>query len=188
MRILQFSDSYLVARRFNIESDSSCGCGSEKSMGEIRSYNLCGKFQSHQAESELSALKGNIVRIQDYESTIISTKDAETELFLSRRHGNGVNAFWLSHGNEQYPYMIILVKDGLASLHYFPRDADPGMRSSDGSSDPDSFGMTTFYLNSPSEKLDVINDSIVPFELAVEAAKQFSKSREAPSAVRWFAL
>jgi hypothetical protein len=41
--------------------------------------------------------------VEDFESAHEVTNPAEIEAVLSKRHGAGVNSFWLSHGAGQFP-------------------------------------------------------------------------------------
>ena len=69
------------------------------------------------------------MRIQDYDSVCNVKSPADIEAALSKRHGDGVNAFWLSHGSKLHPVMSILVKGGVAYVLYIPNDDHPGFAS-----------------------------------------------------------
>jgi hypothetical protein len=66
------------------------------------------------------------MRIQDYDSVRDVTEPADIAAALSKRHGDGINSFWLSHGAELYPAINIMVNGDLASVHYLPKDRDAG--------------------------------------------------------------
>jgi hypothetical protein len=54
------------------------------------------------------------MRIQDYDSVCNVKSPADIEAALSKRHGAGRNAFWLSHGTEPFPAINIMVKGDLS--------------------------------------------------------------------------
>lgn len=128
------------------------------------------------------------MRIQGFANVCESHGDAHIEAALAKRHGTNVNAFWLSHNNEKYPMISILVKGELASLHYFPKERHPGFRSVGRAKDLKAGGTTTFFMNSETEEHEVLNDSIVPFSTALTVAKEFSRAKELPTSVEWLEL
>ena len=69
------------------------------------------------------------MKIEDYDSAFEAVNPREIEVALSKRHENGMNSFWLSHGTEEFPYINILAKGDLAYVHYFPRGKHPGFAS-----------------------------------------------------------
>jgi hypothetical protein len=50
------------------------------------------------------------MKIEDYDAVCEAATSQDIEAALSKRHGNGMNTFWLSHGTEEYPYINILAK------------------------------------------------------------------------------
>jgi hypothetical protein len=61
------------------------------------------------------------MKIQDMSSAIFDVStEADVERILLNRYCEGVNAFWLYHEPREKPWMLILVKDQLADLNYFP--------------------------------------------------------------------
>ena len=116
-----------------------------------------------------------------------STDGLDLNLVLRERI-EGVNSFWLSHAGNKYPTLLIMTKDDVASLHFFPKDRDPGLRSVGHVEGLDAGGTSVFYVNSPNEPQEIINDSIVPLSVAIAVAKQFERSAKLPDGVEWFAL
>jgi len=129
------------------------------------------------------------MRVEDLREASEVINDAQLESLLSKRYGNGANAFWLFGSTEKYPAMSILVKGDLATLHYFPRARHPGYRSiglaAELGLDPE--GMSVFYANEGEEQ-EIVNDSIVPFPHALAAAREFLASGRLPEALEWFEL
>jgi len=127
------------------------------------------------------------MKIEDFKGASDSTNHEGIEKALAKRYGNGVNEFWLSHVDSRYPAMSILVKGDIAALNYFPEDQHPGMTSvGKGNLEPD--GTTIFYINNEEEKQEIPNGMIVPFSLALEAAKEFAANSEPPRCIEWFSL
>lgn len=111
----------------------------------------------------------------------------ELESSLQRRTKNGDNAFWLSFAESAYPMLSIAVKDNIASLDYLLSDDEPGFKSIGNLEDIDQGGTTMFSISrSPADDLEVRNDSIVSWPVAIEAAKQFFATSKQPKCIRWF--
>jgi hypothetical protein len=62
------------------------------------------------------------MRIEDFDSVCDVTKPVDIDAVVSKHHDGGNNALWLSHGEEEFPAIGILVKGDLANVHYFPGD------------------------------------------------------------------
>jgi hypothetical protein len=127
------------------------------------------------------------VRIQDFESTRNAKDVNELERALRSRHGDA-NSFWLSHGEETKPALSILVRGDLAYLHYFPNDSHPGFASIGTVRELKPDHTTTFFLDTPDQEQEIMNNSIVSFSEAVQAAKAFFISKDLPAAIRWVEL
>jgi hypothetical protein len=125
------------------------------------------------------------MRIENYGAVYHAIKPEEIEKILWKRHGDGVSAFWLSHGSEKFPVLIIMIKGDLASLHYLPEDRHPGFVSIGPLDDLESGETTTFFLNSPTAPEDVVNDTILPFSDALRAAQEFATSSSLPKSIEW---
>ena len=125
------------------------------------------------------------MKIQDFERVYNANGDDAVESALAKRYGDGVNAFWLSNASSKYPALLILVNGDLASLHYFPKERHAGYRSVGHIQGLVPGAMTTFFMNSVSEPQPMINDSVVPFSVALKAGKEFSTSTDLPSSVEW---
>jgi len=117
----------------------------------------------------------------------VTTLD-ELERVLSRRYGNGVNAFWICRKDDERPLLLILVNKALANLHYFPAGNHPGFQSMGQISGLDPEKYTTFFMNNTKEPEEIPNDAIVPFSDALAAAKEFFASDELPPSIGWFEL
>lgn len=128
------------------------------------------------------------MRIEDFNGVQDATSDEDIEEALAKRYGEGVNEFWLSHADNRFPAMSILVKGNISALHFFQKDQDPGMTSIGGGLNFEIDGTTTFYMNSTEEEQEIPNGMLVPFPLALKAAKEFAAHREPPECIEWFVL
>ncbi len=129
------------------------------------------------------------MNIVDFKGLVYEAADRDQlEAVLMRRHGNGVNEFWLSHGNDRYPAVALLVKGDLAALHYFPTEGHPGFTSAGNVAGLESGEITTFWISAGGETIGVLNDAVMPFSVALAAAAEFLISIELPRSVEWFEL
>ena len=129
------------------------------------------------------------MNVYDFKGVVYEAADRDQlEAVLMCRHGNGVNEFWLSHGNDRYPAIVLSVKGDLAALHYFPREGHPGFTSAGNVAGLEPGEMTKFWISAGGETIDVMNDAVMPFSVALAAAQEFLISSELPRSVDWFEL
>jgi hypothetical protein len=127
------------------------------------------------------------MRIFDFEGEIEAHSDAELEVILERRFGDGVNGFWLAH-EQEYPVISLLVNGSLATLVYFPEEFHPGFRSVGCLQELTPGEMTTFYLDNPRQEQPMLNESVIHFSDALRAAKEFLHSESLPQSIKWSEL
>jgi Immunity protein Imm1 len=107
---------------------------------------------------------------------------------LLRTHShNQTNEFLLSHDEQDYPLLVIFVKDGIAALYFIPGDGEAGWASI-GTTDLDPKKDTIFATGDMSTEIGVSNRAVVPLRTAVAAAKDFFHSAELPRSVEWLKL
>ncbi len=128
------------------------------------------------------------MRIEDYDSVWNVTKPAEIELALTIRHGAGRNAFWLSHGTEDFPSINIMVNGDLAYVHYFPKKQHPGYASMGTLPSLISGGDTSFFPDDTDETFEIVNEAVVRFADALKIAQEFAISPELPKSIQWSEL
>jgi hypothetical protein len=127
------------------------------------------------------------MRIDDYDSVCEVAKPADIEVALGKRHGNGINSFWLTHGGKRYPAINIMVKGDLATVHYLPKHRDAGFVSVGEVAGPRANETTIFFVG-PTEEIWVANYQLVPFSDALKAAQEFAISKTLPKSIQWFEL
>jgi hypothetical protein len=127
------------------------------------------------------------MRIQDYDSVWNVTKPADIEAALSKRHGDGVNAYWLSHGSKLHPVMSILVKADVAYVLYIPNEDHPGFASVAKLPGARPHETSIFFVT-PTEKAWILDGAVVPFSDALKAAQEFAVSETMPRSIQWFEL
>jgi len=118
-----------------------------------------------------------------------ATSVDELETILKKEHGVGVNSFWLSHGSDAYPTLSLLVKGDLATLNYVPKEDDAGFASVGKVPELKPGETTTFSIsNNRADDVVVLNDAVLPFSVALRAAKEFFFSKDLPRSVEWLRL
>jgi hypothetical protein len=113
----------------------------------------------------------------------------DLELILNRRREDGLNSFWLCNTNEEFPRLSVLVKDHLATLYFLPTENGTSFRSIGALSHLQSGELITFAMsNYRADDVSVPNDAVVPFSLALQAAKEFLGSDSLPRSIQWLEL
>lgn len=113
----------------------------------------------------------------------------ELESVLRRRDENCANAFWLSHDDNPYPVLSLLVKGELATLHYMPKEYEAGCRSVGKMMGVKKGESTRFAISKyRGDDVYVLNEALLPFPVALEVAKEFFLSDKLPQSVEWFDL
>jgi hypothetical protein len=127
-----------------------------------------------------------VVDIWGDEICVDSIQDLES--VLQRRDANGANAFWLSH-DARFPVLVVLVKDDVATVQYGPGDREAGWMSVGNLSDGITGGLTRFDTSQhPAGGVFIMNETLLPFSVAVEAAKEFFLDPTPPQSVEWLKL
>ena len=129
------------------------------------------------------------MKIEDFNNVHDITSLDELEGVLKTRYENGINQFSLYEDNIKYPWVALMVNGDLAALHYFPHEGHPGFIPLGKNVGLEPGGFTTFYLSNPHrEKLWIPNYSVIPYSVALTAAKEFFSSRQLPQSIEWFEL
>ena len=112
---------------------------------------------------------------------------AQLEQLFGVRFKYDQNQFALSPDSSNYPLLLIYMRENLAVIYYIPEDGQAGYVSLGGKMNLDPKERTTFSIDNldPGETIDVLNNSIVPFPEALEAAKEFFRSQELPRSIEW---
>ena len=104
---------------------------------------------------------------------------------LMKRHENDSNEFEL-YGDENYPFMTVLVCEDLACVHYFRDEDDCGHYAYCDENKLDEDGYTIFYMGSATSETEISNKLVIPFSLALVAAQEFYLSRKMSEKLNWF--
>jgi hypothetical protein len=130
------------------------------------------------------------MKIIDAKGAIDEVSEADqVETVLARRHKNKWNQFWLSHGRERYPLLMLLVKGDYAYLNFLPADREAGSCSIGNVAALKPDEDTTFPISDyPCDDLQVRNEFVVPFSLALKAGQEYLITKERPRCVDWFEL
>jgi hypothetical protein len=105
------------------------------------------------------------MRTQDYNTVWNVVNPADVEAVLGKRHRSGRNAFLLSHGDNRFPAITILVNGDLAYVHYSPKRRHPGFAASAIVSSLKAGKETVFFPDRTEEPLDVMNEQVVSFRM-----------------------
>jgi hypothetical protein len=127
------------------------------------------------------------MKVEDFETGLDITTLRELEAILKKRHGAGINSFWLGHVAGGFPAINIVVKGDLAHVHYFPNEDHPGFASLAKLPGPTPNETSVFFIR-PKEKIWVLNDEVVPFSEALKAAQEFALSEAMPKCIQWRSL
>src|SRR5438132_5896379 len=112
------------------------------------------------------------MRVQDFKAVYdVATAD-ELETILAKRYGDRGNQFWLSHGNEKYPLLLLSVRGDKACLWYAPEETSAGF-SSVGEASEEEPGTEVFFMNEAGENIEIPKKFVVPVTPAIAAAKEF---------------
>lgn len=124
--------------------------------------------------------------IAEIDGTHKVTEVKELEAVLSKRHA-GKNCFWMGRFNGSYPVVAFVVKDDIASVRYFSKGDDAGSLSMGAIPGMDPKSSTAFSISRHSaDDIEIMNDNLIPFQLAVTVAKEFFVSPdERPSSINW---
>lgn len=100
---------------------------------------------------------------------------------------NGVNEFIISNNpHDPYPYLSVLVNGKAAYLFYAPFDDSVGAGFQAYGEDEDGFELdpdenTVFYVNTPTEEIEISNEYVCSREKAIEVVLAFMDCDEWPS-------
>ena len=112
----------------------------------------------------------------------------ELEAILTRRYEGSRNTFWVSHGSEEYPTLGLFVKDDLACLFYLPGEGDAGFCSQGLIKDSLPGEKIAFFTSRDGEEMNVLNEFVVSWSNALDAAREFFSSSDLPQSIEWFQL
>ncbi|WP_083941147.1 Imm1 family immunity protein [Pseudoduganella violaceinigra] len=126
-----------------------------------------------------------MMKIVDGNGTAFSAiSDVEIEAVFASRYENNANEFWISNDGDEFPYLVVLVKDDISCLQYFSDEDHAGFNSKGNESED---GYSLFYIN-VTEEQDISNDMVVPVSKALIACKEFLATRTLPQAIEWTAV
>lgn len=127
------------------------------------------------------------MKVHDFSGCYEVTTAQQLAEVLSRRYLKNENWYWMTSGNENEPSMTVAVKAELATLHYMRNGRDAGFRSLGNVPGLNPDEDVTFLMDR-SNTFEVRGDAIVPFSVALAAAKEFFLSKTLPRSVEWFEI
>lgn len=88
----------------------------------------------------------------------------------------------LMNGDDEYPYLSILVNGQYACVHYFAeKDQDICIWQSYGDSDKE----VTFFAGAGDAEWTAPEDTIVPLEAALKCMEEFYDTMNRPECIEW---
>lgn len=128
---------------------------------------------------------GEKMKIADYETKLNVASSSELDSALSKRYRGGVNEFWIFPDDQEFPSMSILVNGNLACVQYFPNKDHPGFISNVAGSHLVDGEDAIFFVNTPTEEIEICAYQVVDLKDALNAAKEFFDSGKLPQAILW---
>ena len=100
---------------------------------------------------------------------------------------NGVNEFFIVKEHTMFPYLTVLVNGAYAYVYCVPTEEAAGSPafSEDAETGLDPDGISIFYINTPTEEIEIYNDYVIPKELAVQVVKDFAETGAMSDRVQW---
>jgi hypothetical protein len=105
---------------------------------------------------------------------------------LQVRNDLGCNSYHMGH--QYSPSLLILARNDLAWMHFFPAVDHPGFISRGCVPALDPQSVTTFYHGSMTDKEEVNNSEVITYAQAEAAAKEFLLTNHLPTCVEWHEL
>jgi hypothetical protein len=118
------------------------------------------------------------------ETNIASIEDLETAM---SRSNNGENAFEISIQNSEYPYMMVLRKDEISAVHFFPDEMSTGLQSQ-GSQTRQDESSVAFRQTLDGAEIWISGSSLISWREAKEAIRSFFISGEISETIEWLEL
>lgn len=122
---------------------------------------------------------------------ICSTED-EARAVLGKTV-NGVNEFIIYQDTDStYPYISVLVNGEYAYLWFTPEEDHPGFQAYSAGVELDPDESTIFYVNTPTEEMEIPNEYVSSKETVLQAVLEFmgctkwpASFEELPACVQW---
>lgn len=126
------------------------------------------------------------INIQHFMGETICTEIGDVQMAL-KQSVNGANEFLIAQDPKEYPYLTVLVNGAYANVNFVSDEESAGFQafSEDAGLDLDPEETTIFYVNTPSEEIEIYNDYVIPKELAMEIALEFAQTGALPSCTDW---
>lgn len=127
------------------------------------------------------------MRLFDFGGETTCESLEELNSILENRHENDSNEFEL-YGQEQYPFMTILVSGKWACVHFFESEDDCGHYAYCDKNEIEDDEYITFYTGSPTFETEISNTLVIPFSLAQVVAQDFFLFSKMSEKIQWFKL
>lgn len=127
------------------------------------------------------------MRVVHCGGTIHCNSLEDLQAVLLHRSENNANDFEL-YGNNDYPYLTILVHDPWACVHFFASAVDCGRYAYSVEKQLNEDEYTSFWIGSSTEVTEISNHLVIPFSSALVIAQDFFRRLNRSEIVNWFEL
>lgn len=128
-------------------------------------------------------MKNCIARIEDFKGESMLTNIDDLQL---KKYKYDCNSIYVSLIASNYPMIHILLKGNYAAIHFFEEECSAG-HLSQGKEEFDC-ETVTFIDDEMGQEIDLPAGSVVTYEKAVLAAKEFVESHQKPTCISWLEL
>lgn len=100
---------------------------------------------------------------------------------------DGVNEFYIAQDHTLYPYLTVLINGSYAYVTCVPDEEAAGSQAfcDNVEMDLDPDGISIFYINTPTEEIEIYNDYVIPKSLAVQIVKEFVETGKMSNCIEW---
>lgn len=127
-----------------------------------------------------------MIKITDIHGAREASTLLDLETCLMQRCDDHFNSFWLSHDDQEYPALAVVVEGEIASLSYFPKESSPGFTSVGGMAGLEDGDVTMFSISKNlGDDIGVLNRTLIPFSAALHVATEFFCTKGLPLSIKW---
>jgi hypothetical protein len=138
---------------------------------------------------------GGMLIVHDFKGRHEIADRAQLESLLHKRYNGGYgelignyNEFNITHDDELSPYLAVVVRDHIGSIHYFPAEDHPGFRAIGGEPSNDPNADIEFYIGDFAATITSPPEFLLEWDAIVSVVDAFCGSNALPQCIEWFEL
>jgi hypothetical protein len=128
-----------------------------------------------------------MLNISDLMGNLSTKRGEELVSFLNRRDAEGYNCFTLNHGEKEFPNLVIMVNDQVATASFFIT-RERMLQSQCSDLNAAGRGIHSFKLCAIEAPGPIASISVIPFADAVTIALEYMETRRCPVQIEWMDL